>query len=115
MPEGITILAQHTGIPNNYGPLILAAIIFGAGFITIEVLLLHDVITIKRERTVGKFIAISILFILIVGIIIGLIIMLRSSETVYKVILDDNYPVNEFYKLFTIRNVEGTIYTVVPK
>ena len=115
MPEGITILAQHTGIPNNYGSLILAAFIFGAAFITIEVCLLRDAIRIKCERTVGKFIAISIVFILIVGIIIGLIVMFRSSETVYKVILDDNYPVNEFYKLFTIRNVEGTIYTVVPK
>ena len=115
MPEGITVLAQHTSVPNNYAPLILAALIFGAAFIITEVCFLRDVITIKRERTVGKFIAIFILFILIIGITIGLIVMFRSSETVYKVILDDNYPVNEFYKLFTIRNVEGMIYTVVPK
>ena len=113
MPEGITVLTESIGIPDRFAILIFISIIMmiGAGII-----FGCSISEMKDDGvTVGNFIWCTVTLIAIVGLIIGIIAMATTQEHTYKIMLSDTYPANKLYEQFTVRNVDGLIYTVLEK
>lgn len=113
MPEGITVLTESINMPAQFVILIFISIItmIGAG-----ILFGCSILEMKDNGvTVGNFIWCTVTFIVIVGLIIGIIAMATTQEHTYKIMLSDTYPANKLYEQFKVKDIDGLIYTVIEK
>ena len=114
--EGITILATNSVYmePSIWACLGLCIGISGAIAFTITVLgnrSLFDTVE------VGIFSGIAIVF-LMLGAFCGRVIEKQTSvfsHYEYKVLIEDNVPLNEFNEKYEIIDQEGQIYTVIER
>lgn len=113
MPEGITVLTENICMPDQFVFLIFLSIItmIGAG-----ILFGCSILEMKDNGvTVGNFILCIVIFIVIIGLIIGIIAMATTQEHTYKIMLNDTYPANKLYEQFKVKDIDGLIYTVIEK
>lgn len=108
MLEGITVLSQNT---YNYEFFSLLLKIIGIAVVLVGLFLIYCSIICK------EYMAIAGCLILIV---IGFIPILESdnitkSETLYKVIINDNVSLIEFENKYEVVEVDGLIYTIKEK
>lgn len=113
MFEGITILTENTQMPDRFAILIFFSIIGIVGACIMFGCSLSEMI--HKGVNVGSFVWTCISLIIIVGLIICIVAMCNTSEHVYQVMLDNNYPANKLYEQFNVRKVDGLIYTVLEK
>lgn len=111
MPEGITVLTDKIQLPPGNAGLAFITIIAFTVFIFIAGLLLHDY---REDHHTGQLLTSIILFIFAVACVFAAITLLQQEEHIYKVILSDDFPANELYKQFEVREVDGLLYTILP-
>lgn len=112
MFEGLTILSETQEIP---GPLVFLSIIMMSvcvGLICFAVLFIQEY---KSDNHIGKLILAIIFIVLAVAGTFGITTMLMQRQTVYKIILPDNYSANMLFEKFDILHIDGLIYEVIPK
>ena len=112
MPEGIIVLTDKIQSPPACIGLAFITIMICAAFICFAGLLLQEY---REEHHIGQLLTSIILFILAVACIFAAVLLFQQEEHIYKVMLSDNFPANELYKQFEVRDVDGLIYTILLK
>ena len=111
MPEGITVLTDKIQLPPGNVGLVFVTIMAFAVCICIAGLLLHNY---RENHCTGQLLTSIILFICAAAYVFATVALLQQEEHVYKVILSDDFPANELYKQFKVRDVDGLLYTILP-
>lgn len=112
MFDGLTILSEAQETPRSSVLLSIIMMIVCSGLICFAILFIQEY---KSDKHIGKLILAIIFIVLAVAGTFGITAMLMQRQTVYKIILPDNYSANMLFEKFDILHIDGLIYEVIPK
>jgi len=115
MPTGVIILTDKIKMPESCPPLIVLAALAFIGAAIGMCCTISDMYNYRNRKNGGRIVCIIACFMICVGLVFGIYCLANQTEHEYKVTLSDEVPVNWLYENFTVRKVDGLIYTILPK
>ena len=109
--EGVMILDSYT-IGGFDGGALVAGILFA--IVALCALIIAIILASDGEST-AFFLLVAVVACMVFSVIAFCEVDNGPEETVYKVIVDDSVPMNEFYSRYEIIDQEGLIYEVKEK